>query len=349
MTLTAPELQHTADGVPFLRTADGAFAALDGYPFPPNHIDFEGLRLHFVDAGPRDGPVALLMHGMPTWSFLNRHIIHALTGRGWRCIAPDHIGFGRSDKVTDPAWYSIARHTRACRTLIETLDLSGITLFAQDWGGPTGLAQAAEMGERFHRLVIMNTWLPHDGYVYSPAIRNWADSWKPGGLYDTAVPERMSLGTIMMLALGHLPMSAVADLLATGRAPELSPQALAVKRGYDAPHLGLDPGALAGPRRFPLSIPIDRPDDPTARDGARHFAALKGWTRPIHFIWGGQDRVFTPDWGRAWAGLYPQATFDLLPDAGHFPQETHGTQIADLVLGHVGAGAPLADLEGGTP
>ena len=107
--------------------------------------------------------------------------------------------------------------------------------------------------------------------------------------------------------------------------------------------------ALAGPRRFPLSIPIDRPDDPTARDGARHFAALKGWTRPIHFIWGGQDRVFTPDWGRAWAGLYPQATFDLLPDAGHFPQETHGTQIADLVLGHVGAGAPLADLEGGTP
>ena len=329
--MTTSEKKHTADGVPFLRAPDGNFAGLDGYAFAPNYIDFEGLRLHYVDAGPRDGPVAMLMHGMPTWSFLNRHIIHALAAEGWRCIAHDHIGFGRSDKVTDPDWYSIRRHTKACRTLIEALDLNGITLFAQDWGGPIGLAQAAEMSERFERLVIMNTWLPHEGYEYSRAIRNWADGWKPGGLYDAGVPDRLSLGSIMMLALGHVPMSAVPDILAGGPAPDLSPQALAVKRGYDAPHQGLDASAFAGPRRFPLSIPIDRPENPTAIDGARDFETLKSWTKPIHFIWGGMDGVFTHDWGRQWAALYPQATFDLLADAGHFPQETHGAEIARLV------------------
>ncbi len=330
--MTVSERLHTPDGVPFVRAPDDNFKDLDGYPFAPNYLTFEGLRLHYVDVGPRDGPVAMLMHGMPTWSYLNRHIIHGLVARGWRCIAHDHIGFGRSDKVTDPAWYSIGRHARACRTLVETLDLAGTTLFAQDWGGPIGLAQAAELGERFDRLVIMNTWLPHDGYVYSQAIRNWADGWRSGGLYDTTVPERMSLGGIMMLALGHVPMSAVAGIVATGQAPAVSPEAAAVRRGYDAPHVGLDADSFAGPRRFPLSIPIDRPQDPTALDGARHFEALRGWMKPIHFIWGGQDGVFTPDWGRSWAALFPQATFDLLADAGHFPQESHGAEIARLVL-----------------
>jgi haloalkane dehalogenase len=330
--MSSSDLQHTSDGVPFLQSPDGSFDGLDGYPFAPNYADFEGLRLHYVDVGPRDGPVAMLMHGMPTWSFLNRHIIHALVEKGWRCVAHDHIGFGRSDKVTDPGWYSIGRHAKACRTLVETLDLTGITLFAQDWGGPTGLAQAAEMGERFDRLVIMNTWLPHDGYVYGQAIRNWADAWKPGGLYDVSVPDRMSLGGIMMLALGHVPMSAVPDILSKGEIPQLAPDVLAVKRGYDAPHHGLDAMAITGPRRFPLSIPIDLPNDPTAVDGARHFEMLKGWTKPIHFIWGGRDGVFTPEWGQAWAAMYREATFDLLAEAGHFPQETHGAEIARRVL-----------------
>jgi haloalkane dehalogenase len=332
MIMPSSEIRRTAAGVSFLRSPEDNFGALDGYPFEPNYIDFEGLRLHYVDAGPPDGPVAVLMHGMPTWSFLNRHIINALVAEGWRCVAHDHIGFGRSDKVTQPEWYSIRRHTLACRTLIEALDLTGITLFAQDWGGPTSLAQAAEMSERFSRLVIMNTWLPHEGYVYSPAIRNWTAAWKPGGLYDANVPDRLTLGGIMMLALGHLPMSDIPAVLASGQMPHLSAAAQAILSGYDAPHRGLGSIAIAGPRRFPLSIPIDRPDDPTAVDGARHFESLKGWTKPINFIWGGLDGVFTKDWARAWAAQYPQATFDLLADAGHFPQETHGGEIARLVL-----------------
>jgi haloalkane dehalogenase len=337
--MTSPDMHRTASGVPFLRSPDEAFRDLDSYPFDPNYIDFEGLRLHYVDAGPRTGPTALLMHGMPTWSFLNRHIIHALVAAGWRCIAPDHIGFGRSDKVVDPDWYSIQRHTLACRRLVESLDLKGATLFAQDWGGPIGLAQAADLGDRFSRLVIMNTWLPHAGYVYTSAIRNWADGWKPGGMFAANVPERLSLGGIMMLALDHVAMSDLPEFLARGRVDRLSPAAQAQLRGYDAPHRGLGSEALAGPRRFPLSIPIDRPDDPTAVDGARHFEQLKPWEKPIHFVWGGRDGVFTPEWGRAWASLYPQATFDLVPDASHFVQETHGDDVARLVLRY--AGNPL--------
>ena len=329
----------TADGVRFMRTPDTNFADLDGYPFEPHYVNFEGLRLHYIDVGPTDGPTALLMHGMPTWSFLNRHIIHALVAKGWRCVAPDHIGFGRSDKVTDTDWYSIRRHTQACRALIEALDLQGVTLFAQDWGGPIGLAQAAETPERFERLMIMNTWLPHDGYAYSPAIRGWAAAWGPDGIYATALPGNLKLGSVMATALGYIDPPTLFAMAQGGTMPKLAPEAVAVIQGYDAPHAGLGPDAYAGPRRFPLSIPIDRPDDQTARDGARHFEALKSWLKPIHFIWGGKDGVFTETWGREWAAFYPQATFDLLADAGHFPQETHGERIADLLLGYAKGGA----------
>src|SRR5688500_8829581 len=99
------------DPPPFVRTRDDRFEHLADFPFAPNHLDVRGLRMHYVDEGPRDGPVALMVHGMPTWSYLYRHVITAMSESGFRCIAPDHIGFGRSDKVTDPGWYDIARHT----------------------------------------------------------------------------------------------------------------------------------------------------------------------------------------------------------------------------------------------
>ncbi len=149
----------TVDGVPFVRTPEASFEGLADFPYPPNYLPFEGLRLHYIDTGPRDGPIALLMHGMPTWSYLYRRVIADLTAAGWRCIAADHIGFGRSDKVTDESWYSISRHVAAHRALLEALDLRNVTLFCQDWGGPIGLAQVAETPGRFCRLVIMNTWL----------------------------------------------------------------------------------------------------------------------------------------------------------------------------------------------
>lgn len=330
------EAMMTPAGVPFLRTADSAFADLDGFPFAPNYFAFEGLRLHYIDEGPRIGPTALLMHGMPTWSFLNRRIIAALVEAGWRCIAADHIGFGKSDKVTDESWYSIARHTRAHRALVENLDLGEVTLFCQDWGGPIGLAQAIDMPERFARLVIMNTWLHHAAYDYTPALRNWNAQWKPGGFFDTVVPERLSIGSFMMAACGFVAPPDLRAHVGTSAALPLTPNQELVRRGYSAPFEGLGRPGHAGPRRFPLSLPFDNPVGGDAAEQERRYGELLSWRKPINFIWGGQDEVFTEAWGRTWASQFPQASFDFLPAARHFLQETHGREIAENILRRCG-------------
>ena len=327
-----PEGLITAEGVAFLRSPDAAFESLPDYDFVPHYLTFEGLRLHYVDEGPRDGPVALLMHGMPTWGFLNRAIIGQLAAAGWRCIAADHIGFGRSDKPVDDAWYSITRHAAAHRALLEALDLTDVTLFCQDWGGPIGLAQVAQMPERFARLVIMNTWLHHEGYTYTEALHRWNAQWQVDCLFGINIPEKLSLGWFMMLALDHMKPADMFAIIATGTYPVLTPEQDATRRGYDAPFAGLGRAGHAGPRRFPLSLPFDNPVGGAAEAQAQWYETLLTWTKPIHFIWGGSDAVFTEDWGRAWAASYPQASFHLLPDAGHFLQDTHGEAIAQIVL-----------------
>lgn len=329
------DVRETAGGVPFARAPEEAFDGLPDYPWAPRYMVFEGLRMHYVDAGPKDGPVALLLHGMPTWSYLNRHIIARLVEAGYRCIAPDHIGFGRSDKVIVDGWYSIARHTRAMAHLIAELDLRDVTLFVQDWGGPIGLAQAAETPERFARLVIMNTWLHTPDYDYAPALRRWNQQWKPDGLFGSNVPDRMSIGWFMMLATRRVERPHFFAVVEGKEQPKLSPADEAVRRAYSAPFEGLGHAGHAGPRRFPLSLPFDNPEGGAAEAQARHHAALLGWTKPIHFVWGGSDDVFTTDRGQAWAARYPHATFDLLPDAAHFLQDTHGRQIAEIVLAYV--------------
>ena len=331
------EVLETSAGVPFVRAPDAAFEGLPDYPWAPRYIEIDGLRMHHVDAGPQDGPVALLMHGMPTWSYLNRHLVAALAAAGYRCIAPDHIGFGRSDKVILDDWYSIARHMGAMAQLVAELDLRDVTLFCQDWGGPIGLAQAAQFPERFARLVIMNTWLHHDAFDYTPAVRRWNAGWHPGGFYATSVPERLTIGWLMMAATGRTTREALAAMAMGQPAPALTPADEAVRRAYDAPFDGLGHAGHAGARRFPLSIPFDNPEGGAAARQAGYFEALLGWTRPIHFIWGADDDVFPEAWGRAWAGRYPHATFDLLTDAGHFLQDTHGARIAELVLAHARA------------
>jgi len=185
--------------VPFVRTPDANFDGLAEFPYEPHYIDVDGLRMHYLDEGPADGPVALMVHGMPTWSYLYRHIIPVLVEGGYRCVAPDHIGFGRSEKVTDPGWYDIARHAANLAHLVRQLGLHDITLLAQDWDGPIGLAQAADMSERFSRLVIMNTWLHHDGYEYSPGTLLWIDQNLPGGIFRDNIPDRFNWGTIMVV------------------------------------------------------------------------------------------------------------------------------------------------------
>jgi len=181
-------------------------------------------------------------------------------------------------------------------------------------------------------LVIMNTWLHHEAYAYTDALRRWNAQWQADGLFGLNVPDKLSLGWFMMVSLGHMTAQDLYGIVSSGTYPQLTPEAAAVRRAYDAPFEGLGRQGHAGPRRFPLSLPFYNPEGGAAADQARWFAALDTWTKPIHFIWGGADNVFTEDWGRAWAGRFPQASFDVFADAGHFLQDTHGERIAETFL-----------------
>jgi haloalkane dehalogenase len=322
---------------PFVRTPDASFDDLVDFPFEPHYLDVDGLRMHYVDEGPADGPVALLLHGMPTWSYLYRTIIPAMCDAGYRCIAPDHIGFGRSDKVTDPSWYDIARHTANLTALVQGLDLRDITMFVQDWGGPTGLAQVVAMPERFSRLVIMNTWLHHDGYEYTPAIRSWIAQNEPGGLFRDNVPARFGWGTLMVVGTRRAdPQQALVPAL-QGEAPSLPRDVDAVRVAYDAPFAGLGDAGVTGPRQFPLSIPVHDHARGNGDAQAQHFEAINAMALPVHFVWGLADEVFSGEWGRRWHGLIPHSTWDALDDAAHFLQDTHGDRVARIVLDRAGA------------
>lgn len=303
------------------RTPDERFENLPDFAFQPHYVDLnidgESLRMHYLDEGTGEQGIMLMAHGMPTWSYLYRRMIPALVDAGYRCVAPDHIGFGRSDKPLNDDWYSIGRHTANLGQFIRTLDLQRMTLICQDWGGPIGLHQAVDMPERFERLAILNTWLHHSSYQYSPAIRRWQSLWQPGGAMETL----QGCGLVMQNFVTTFPR---------GTAEPLTPeQAFAA---YEAPFP--DSASKAGPRRFPVSIPIE---DETVGNAARQeadFETLKDWKKPVHFVWGTRDLVFTEEWGRAWADMFDGATLDTV-EAGHFLQETHGAEVADLLLSRI--------------
>jgi len=294
-----------------IRTPDEKFKDLELYPFEPNWFDWQGIRMHYIDKGPKQASVMLCMHGMPTWSYLYRRMIPPLVDAGYRCIAPDCIGFGKSDKVIDDDWYSIERHCRSITDLIQHLDLTDITVFCQDWGGPIGLRQAVDMPDRFSRLVIMNTWLHHAEYRYTQALVNWNHYWQPGNM----LAENQITGQIFFNYYNRIIGREVDD---------------AIVKAYDAPFDG--DATKAGPRQFPRSLPFARPDRGNAVIQALCFDALNKWTKPVHFIWGPRDDVFTTEWGRQWASTFPQATFDEIEGAGHFLQESHGEKVVEILL-----------------
>ncbi len=143
-----------------VRTPDECFKNLPDYPFPPNYVEVDGLRMHYVDAGERSAPVVLLLHGEPSWSYLYRFMIPPLANAGLRVIAPDLIGFARSDKPVKKSDYSYARHVAWMTGFVEQLELADITLFCQDWGSLIGLRVAAENAQRFARIALGNGGLP---------------------------------------------------------------------------------------------------------------------------------------------------------------------------------------------
>lgn len=285
---------------PLHRTPEARFANLQGYPFAPNYAEFDGLRMHYLDEGSGVAGVMLLLHGEPTWSFLYRNLIPTFTAAGYRIIAPDMIGFGRSDKVTDEAWYTLDAHVAMLRRLIEQLDLQETTLVCQDWGGPIGLINATDMPERFRRLIILNTWLHHEGYAYTDALRAW----------NQMAPQ------VDFAQMGGAPFAGGPDSLEVIRA------------GYGAPFEGKE--TQAGARRWPWMLPFMNPVEGGAARQAKAYAALATWGSPAHVIFGDSDAVFSVDWGKAFAAHIPGATFDSIA-GGHMVQEV-GRPLAELIL-----------------
>jgi haloalkane dehalogenase len=274
------------------RTSDARFENLDAYPWQPNYMYIDGLRVHYLDEGQGSAGVMLLLHGEPSWSFLYRNMIPTFLESGYRIIAPDMIGFGKSDKVIDLEWYTVDSHVAILQELITKLNLNNITVFVQDWGGPNGLITATEMPDRFERLIVMNTWLHHEEYEYTDALRGW------------------NVGSQSQDFTQFVP-------------PQLRDPA------YLAPFDSQQ--ATAGALRWPWMLPFAQPEEGAAQRQERAFNALANWNHPAHFFFGDQDRVFTVDWGRKFSAHVPGSTFDVIEGASHFVQET-GEPLAKLII-----------------
>lgn len=283
-----------------LRTPDERFADLPDYPFEPNYVEVDGLRIHYVDAGPSDAAPILLMHGEPTWSYLYRTMIPALTAAGHRCIAPDLVGFGRSDKPAERSAYTFQAHVDWMRGLIEALGLRDITLFGQDWGGLIGLRLAAENEDRFARIVAANTFLPTGDIPPSPAFLAWQK-------YSQEAPEF------------H-----VGGIVKGGCVNDPSPEVIAA---YDAPFP--DDAYTAGARQFPMIVPTS-PDDPASVPNRAAWKVLEQWSKPFLCTFSDSDPI-TRGGDRYFQAVVPGTAGQphvTIEGAGHFLQEEKGAEIA---------------------
>ena len=293
--------------IPFIRTPDARFKDLDDYSFAPRYIDdldsTPGLRMHYLDEGPRDAVhTCLCLHGQPTWAYLYRKMIPALTGAGCRVIAPDFFGFGRSDKPVDDAAYTFAFHRDAIRALIERLNLQGITLVCQDWGGLIGLTLPMEMPERFQRLLVMNTTLATGTVPPSKGFLAW-QAW-------AASQPDLDVGRLMARAI-----PGAGD---------------GITRAYGAPFE--DVRSKAGVRQFPQLVPLspEMPGAAISQRAARWWQ--EEWDGESFMAIGMQDPVLGPPVMHRLRtiirGCPPPMEID---SAGHFVQE-HGASIAQAAL-----------------
>ena len=286
-----------------LRTPEDRFADLPGFPFAPHYqTDVSGLRLHYVDEGPRDGPVMLCLHGQPTWSYLYRKMIPVFVAAGYRVIAPDFFGFGRSDKPADEATYTFGFHRAAIVALIEALDLRRVTLVCQDWGGLIGLTIPMDMQERFERLFVMNTMLGTGDQPLGEGFVQWR-------AFSNKNPD-MNIAALMKRAAPHL----------------TDAEALA----YGAPFP--DVRFKAGVRRFPNLVP-DGPDADGAMLSRRARAFWRNeWQGRSFMAIGLTDPVLgRPVMEALRADIRGCPPPFEIADAGHFTQE-NGAALAERAL-----------------
>ena len=293
-----------------LRTPDDRFADLPGYAFEPHYADIpdgEGgtLRVHHLDEGDADAPVVLLLHGEPSWSYLYRHMVPVIVDAGLRAIAPDLVGFGRSDKPSVRTDYTYARHVQWLSShVFDVLDLRDITLVCQDWGGLLGLRLVAAQPDRFAAVVAANTFLPTGDGKAGDAFLAWQK-------FSQEAPE--------------LP---IGNIVNGGCTTALSPEVIAA---YNAPFP--DESYKEGARQFPVLVPTS-PDDPEAAPNRAAWEVLSGFERPFLCAFSDSDPVTAGNERHLIeriAGARDQAHTTIV-GGGHFLQEDRGAELAQVVV-----------------
>ncbi len=282
-----------------IRAPDELFEGLPDFPFAAHYREWDGIRLAHLDEG--DGAPVVCFHGEPTWSFLWRHVLGPVRDAGFRVIAPDLPGFGRSDKPVELDWYTYDRHVAAAASLVEELDLRGATAVVHDWGGPVGLRLAVEHADRFDRIVVLDTGL-FTGH------QPMTDAWIAFRDF-VARTEDLPVGFLVRGACHRDPGDAV---IAAYEAPFPNPQ------------------SKAGARAFPLILPT-APDMPGAAAGQRVLDALREDHRDKLVLWADSDPVLPLATGERFAATLNTEVHHVIEGASHFLQEDAGTQIGGLI------------------
>jgi cis-3-alkyl-4-acyloxetan-2-one decarboxylase len=287
-------------------TLNGDFGGT--FPYDPHFVDAGEIRLHYVDEGPPDAPPLLFVHGNPTWSYLWRRPIAELSARGHRCVAFDHMGFGRSDKPPQLSAYSLERHIENALALIDALDLSDVTLVGHDWGGPIGLGALLERRDRLRAMVLMNTWAWELPSFLPPFLREFRTE---------------GLGEILALG-GNLFVESIPGGMRRRDADPLMMEA------YRAPFP--DYWSRAGTLAFQREIPLTERDRSAPLMASIH-ERLPQLSVPALFVWGMRDPVFQPVFLEQWRELFPKAQTVELDDASHFLVEDSPDAVTAAIEG----------------
>lgn len=287
-----------------IRTPEHRFEGLQDFPFQPHYLDIDSMRQHYIDEGSKDREPVLMLHGEPSWSYLYRHMIPPIVAAGFRAIAPDLIGFGRSDKPIERSDYSYKGHVEWMCSFIEALDLRDITLVCQDWGSLIGLRVAAENKDRFSRIVLANGGLPTGDHPAPKAFRLWRAfaKWSP--------------------------WFPIGKIIQSGTVKKLSDDIL---RAYDAPF----PSARykAGARAFPQLVPTTI-TDPARPANLAAWEVYENWDIPFLTAFSNRDPI-TRGIDKIFVSRLPGAKAQphtVIRNAGHFLQEDKGPELASVVI-----------------
>ncbi len=290
-----------------LRTPDEAFENLPDYPFAPHYTEVSGLRMHYVDEGKNPHETVLMLHGEPSWSYLYRKMIPVVARAGYRVIAPDLIGFGKSDKLTDASAYSYQHYVDWMKGFIKNLDLRNITLVCQDWGGLIGLRLAAENESRFRRITAANTFLPNGKGTPSEAFLQWQTYAKTSPTFN------------------------IGKIVGGGCVSKLSPETIAA---YDAPFP--DDSYKVAARIFPSLVPTS-PDDPAVPANLKAWEVLQRWEKPFLTAFGDSDPI-TKGGDAFFQKVVPGAKGQkhiTIQQGGHFLQEDKGEEWAEAIVSFI--------------